>query len=68
MTAQKLYTVFITAFRSYLGTTVIEENRQGLEKIIATSADLFSLQYLDIFIEGTVQQLAYLLSGSKDTV
>ena len=67
LTAQKLYTVVIAALRSYRDITVIEENRQGLAKIIAASADLFSLQFLESFIEGTVQQLASLLGGSKDT-
>ena len=66
LTAQKLFTVVIAALRSYRDITVIEENRIGLEKIIAASADLFSIHSLEHFIEGIVQQLASLLGGSKD--
>ena len=67
LTAQKLFTVVIAALRSYRDIIVIEENRHGLEKIIAASADLFSIHSLEGFIEGIVQQLASLLGGTKDT-
>lgn len=66
LTAQKLFTVVIAALRSYRDIIVIEENRQGLEKIISASADLFSIHSLENFIEGIVQQLASLLGGTKD--
>jgi response regulator RpfG family c-di-GMP phosphodiesterase len=67
LTSQKLFTVVISALRSYRDIIVIEENRQGLEKIISASADLFSIHSLESFIEGIVQQLASLLGGTKDT-
>ena len=67
LTSQKLFTVVISALRSYRDIIVIEENRQGLEKIISASADLFSIHSLEGFIEGIVQQLASLLGGTKDT-
>lgn len=67
LTAQKLFTVVISALRSYRDIIVIEENRQGLEKIISASADLFSIHSLESFIEGIVQQLASLLGGTRDT-
>ena len=66
LTAQKLFTVVIATLRSYRDIMVIEENRQGLEKIIKASADLFSIRSLESFIEGIVQQLASLLGGTKD--
>jgi response regulator RpfG family c-di-GMP phosphodiesterase len=66
LTSQKLFTVVIAALRSYRDIIVIEENRKGLEKIISASADLFSINSLENFIEGIVQQLASLLGGSKD--
>ncbi len=68
LTAQKLFTVTIATLRSYRDIVVIEENRKGLEKIIASSADLFTLQSLESFIEGIIQQLASLLGGTKDAV
>jgi hypothetical protein len=68
LSSYKLFSVIITSLRSYRDIITIEENRQGLSKIISSSADLFSSQSLEIFIEGIVQQLASLLGGSKDTV
>jgi response regulator RpfG family c-di-GMP phosphodiesterase len=68
LTAQKLFTVVISALRSYRDINSIEESRQGLEKIIAASADLFSILSLENFIEGIVQQLASLLGGTKGAV
>lgn len=66
LTAQKLFTVIIATLRSYRDIISIEENRQGLEKIISASADLFSIRSLENFIEGIVQQLSSLLGGTKD--
>jgi hypothetical protein len=59
--------VIIASLRSYCDIDTIEENRQGLLKIISSSVDLFSSQFLENFIEDIVQQLASLLGGSKDT-
>jgi response regulator RpfG family c-di-GMP phosphodiesterase len=66
LTSQKLFTVVIAALRSYRDIIVIEENRQGLEKIISASADLFSIHSLENFIQGILQQLASLLGGTQD--
>ncbi|WP_158969863.1 DUF3369 domain-containing protein [Paraglaciecola sp. L3A3] len=68
LTSQKLFTVVISALRSYRDINAIEENRKGLEKIIAASADLFSILSLENFIEGIVQQLSSLLGGTKGAV
>lgn len=66
LTAQKLFSVVIAALRSYRDINVINENRLGLEKIIASSADLFAKHSFETFIEGIVQQLSSLLGGSSD--
>jgi CheY-like chemotaxis protein len=68
LTAQKLFTVIIAALRSYRDIMAIEENRQGLKKIIAASANLYSLGSMESFMEGILQQVASLLGGSKDMV
>ncbi|MDN4501276.1 DUF3369 domain-containing protein [Alteromonadaceae bacterium BrNp21-10] len=68
LTAQKLFTVVISSLRSYRDIVVIDENRRGLQKIIQSSADLFSLKSLEKFIEGIVQQLSSLLGGTDDAV
>ncbi|GAC13540.1 DUF3369 domain-containing protein [Aliiglaciecola lipolytica] len=66
LTAQKLFTVVIASLRSYRDIMVIEENRQGLEKIVSASANLFTIRSLESFIEGIIQQLSSLLGGTKD--
>ena len=66
LTAQKLFTVIIATLRSYRDIISIEESRQGLEKIISASADLFSIHSLENFIDGIIQQLSSLLGGTTD--
>lgn len=66
LTAQKLFTTIIATLRSYRDIMVIEENRQGLEKIITASSNLFSQHSLEHFIDGVIQQLSSLLGGTKD--
>ena len=66
LTAQKLFTVIVAALRSFRDIIVIEENRQGLEKIVSATGDLFSIRSLDGFIKGLVQQLSSLLGGTQD--
>ncbi|MBT0587321.1 DUF3369 domain-containing protein [Alteromonas oceanisediminis] len=66
LTAQKLFTVVISALRSYNDIIVIEENRAGLQKIVESSADLFCSRSLETFIQGIIQQLASILGCSKD--
>jgi response regulator RpfG family c-di-GMP phosphodiesterase len=66
LTSQKLFTVVISALRSYNDIIVIEENRAGLQKIVEASADLFCAKSLEIFIQGIVQQLSSILGCSQD--
>jgi response regulator RpfG family c-di-GMP phosphodiesterase len=66
LTAQKLFTVTVAALRSYRDIIVIDENRQGLEKIVSGTGDLFNTRSVDGFIEGLVQQLTSLLGGTED--
>jgi response regulator RpfG family c-di-GMP phosphodiesterase len=66
LTAQKLFTVIVAALRSYRDIIVIDENRQGLEKIVSGTGDLFGKRNVDGFIEGLVQQLTSLLGGTED--
>ena len=65
LTAQKLFTVVMSSLRSYRDILSIEQSRQGLEKIIKASRDIFSAHSLDHFIEGVMQQLTSLL-GTVD--
>ncbi|MCQ8877710.1 DUF3369 domain-containing protein [Pseudoalteromonas shioyasakiensis] len=65
LTAQKLFTVVMSSLRSYRDILSIEQSRQGLEKIIKASRDIFSAHSLENFIEGVMQQLTSLL-GTVD--
>ena len=65
LTAQKLFTVVMSSLRSYRDILSIEQSRQGLEKIITASRDIFSAHSMDTFIHGVMQQLTSIL-GSVD--
>ncbi|MFC3094961.1 DUF3369 domain-containing protein [Alteromonas sediminis] len=64
LTVDKLFTAMYTALRSYSDLVTIEASRQGLEKVIQASADLFCIRTLETFIKSVVQQLK-LLSGES---
>lgn len=61
LTAQKLFTVVMSSLRSYRDILSIEQSRQGLEKIIKASRDIFATHSIEHFIEGVMQQLTSLL-------
>ena len=61
LTAQKLFTVIMSSLRSYRDIISIEQSREGLEKIIIASRDIFSAHSIEHFIEGVMQQLTSLL-------
>ncbi|MEI8707159.1 DUF3369 domain-containing protein [Pseudoalteromonas sp. B62] len=61
LTAQKLFTVIMSSLRSYRDIISIEQSREGLEKIIKASRDIFSAHSIDSFTEGVMQQLTSLL-------
>ncbi|MBH0058269.1 DUF3369 domain-containing protein [Pseudoalteromonas sp. SWXJZ94C] len=61
LTAQKLFTVIMSSLRSYRDIIAIEQSREGLEKIIKASRDIFSAHSIESFIEGVMLQLSSLL-------
>lgn len=65
LTAQKLFTVVMSSLRSYRDILSIEQSRQGLEKIICASRDIFAAHSIEQFIQGVLQQLTSLL-GTVD--
>ncbi|MEW5773178.1 MAG: DUF3369 domain-containing protein [Thermodesulfobacteriota bacterium] len=62
ITAQKLFTVMVASLRTYCDIRTIEANRQGLERILDASADIFTLGSLERFTSGVLTQLLALLS------
>lgn len=68
LTAQKLFTAVMSSLRSYRDIISIEHSRHGLEKIIASSTNLFALQSMDHFVDGLVQQLSWVIGGARQTL
>ncbi len=61
LTRIKLYTTVTAAIRSYQQIRAINASRRGLDRIIAASAELMSLQGLDDFAAGVIAQIGNLL-------
>lgn len=68
LTAQKLFTTLIGALRSYRDLQVIEANRQGLRKIVASSSGLIQLDSLHLFVSGVLLQLTSLLGVERNGI
>jgi len=61
LTFQKLYTTIIASLRSYQDIHTIDRSRNGLEKIVKSSATMFELRSLKNFALGVLTQLTSLL-------
>lgn len=61
LTAQRLFTTLISALRAYRDLQIIETNRLGLRKIVVSSAGLFELNSIRMFVSGVLMQLTSLL-------
>jgi response regulator RpfG family c-di-GMP phosphodiesterase len=68
LTAQKLFTTFISSLRNYRDLVTIEGNRRGLEKIVAASGSLFEIQSMRQFIAGVLTQITSLLNIEDDAL
>jgi response regulator RpfG family c-di-GMP phosphodiesterase len=68
LTAQKLFTVIMSSLRSYRDILSLEQSRQGLEKIIDASIDLFSSHSMEQFIDGVLQQLTSILGCHENAL
>lgn len=61
LTAQKLSTMMYAALRAYRDIMIIEANKRGLEKVIDSSANIFSQQHRHQFAQAVLMQLTALL-------
>src|SRR5690554_4958273 len=68
LTAQKLFTAVMSSLRSYRDIISIDHSRHGLEKVIASSTNLFALQSMEHFVDGLVQQLSWVIGGARQTL
>ncbi len=58
LTVSRLHTTLISTLRSYRDLTKLDKYRKGLEKIIQTSANLFTHNTLSDFLTSILDQLA----------
>ena len=61
LTTQKLYTSVLTGLRSYRDMLALEKNRQGLKKVIDSTANIEKMESLDNFLSAVLEQLIALL-------
>lgn len=69
LTAQRLFTALVSALRAWRDIVTIERNRQGLERILSASAQLFEIRQMRSFIERLAEQIAHVVDhGSAPAV
>lgn len=61
LSAQKLYSSLLTSLRSYRDLAALQANRNGLERVIRASGNIFRMGQLNGFIQGVLEQLIALL-------
>ena len=67
-TSDHLHTALTAALRGYQQLLTIQENRRGLEMVIAASVSLLSRQDLHVFAEGILTQIAALVHARPDGI
>jgi response regulator RpfG family c-di-GMP phosphodiesterase len=65
LTVPKLFTTVLGSLRAYRDLKAIEQNRQGLERIVSASLALFEPQSLENFVNTTLRQLGLLLQPAS---
>ncbi len=68
LTRRKLVTTVFAAIRSFQQIATVNENRQGLEKIVSGSTELSSQHSLSTFSQGVLSQLQTLISDDISAV
>jgi CheY-like chemotaxis protein len=57
LTAQRLYATLRTALKAYRDLIIIDNNRQGLEKILNAAPNLYRIQPMERFLEEVLTQI-----------
>jgi len=65
LTYRKLLTLMYSSLRAFRDLQAIEQYKQGLERIIQASAELFSARSVSQLSQGILEQLVALLTRSK---
>ena len=66
LTSQKLFTLMYASLRSYRDILTIDHNKNGLQKIIDSTAEIFSRQSLGKFLYSILEQLTYLINKEHE--
>ncbi|KRT54071.1 HD domain-containing phosphohydrolase [endosymbiont of Ridgeia piscesae] len=66
LTAQKLTTSLYAALRSYHDIISLEQNRRGLERVVASTASIIQIRDLDRFLSGLLMQVVSVLGLDQD--
>ncbi len=68
LVAQKLYTTIRSAIKAYRDISIINRNRQGLEKILNAAPQLYRLQPMEEFFKGVLMQIIGLCHLGEDNL
>ncbi|MBP2310813.1 ATP-binding response regulator [Azospirillum soli] len=68
LTAQRLFTTLVSAFRAWRDIVAIERHRQGLERILTASAPLFETRSMRTLVEGLVDQFSKVVDHAGGAV
>ncbi|MDX2469352.1 MAG: diguanylate cyclase, partial [SAR324 cluster bacterium] len=68
LTSEKLFTTVIAALRAYESIRSLEKTRIGLERILASTDQLFDVESLNNFAFGVLTQIGAFLGSSPDGI
>ncbi|WP_198264275.1 DUF3369 domain-containing protein [sulfur-oxidizing endosymbiont of Gigantopelta aegis] len=62
LTRSKLNTLMYSCLRSYRDIVSLDQTRKGLEQVISSTTQVFSLQFIEEFSKGILQQVTSVLN------
>jgi len=68
LTTQRLYTTLRTTLKAYRDLTIIDNNRQGLEKILTAAPNLYRIQPMEQFLQGVLTQITNLCPVGENSL
>ncbi len=66
LTRTKLHTVIYACLRSYRDIVALDQNRQGLERVIEATGHVFNEEFVEKFAQGVLQQVTSILQMEED--
>ena len=66
LSATKIFTLMYSTLRSYRDIITIEESKQGLERVIRSSASMFKERFLGNFAGAVLKQVSTLIAGGRE--